>query len=794
MTLTIHLIGVCGTAMATLAALLKSKGHDVRGSDQNVYPPMSDFLAAAGHHRRCRATAPSTSPRRSTWSSSATRSRAATSELEEVLDRKIRYCSLPEAVRDHFLWGLAVDRDRRHAREDHDHVAGRLAAGARRRRSERLHRRHRRELRGQLPDRRRPRVRHRRGRVRQRVLRQDREVPEVPAGHRRRQQHRVRSRRHLSGPRRRSGWRSGASSTSIPRRGLLLLGADNAGGARAEGARSLPRSRRSGVSDGSALAGARSAASPAHRRRSACGAAATPIGSFELPLLGAYNVRNALAAIAVGAAVGLNTDTMAQGLRHSRACGAGWSFAAPPRRRGLRRLRASPDGDCRDARGRPLGVSRTDGSGRSSSRDRPHPAGASFSRSSRARSATADRVILPGGVPVERCPKSERLSAEQLVADLQARGVDARYIPQVDDIVQNVAKRQPERRPGRRHVERRLRRHPPEAAGRAGGARHAGDCPRPKLDDPVRIAAAGDSALVRRAAADGSIRPSTIAPARSRRRSRTRWEAIAARRRRRLLHGHRLFRSLPGRARVARAGNGGSRARGGSGAAAYRALWSKCRCATEDDSRRTWPRSRRSRGCSRRRSIALHAAGTYRVYMVGFVPGFAYLAEVDPADRRAAACRRRARTCRPARWPSPAAQTGIYPAVTPGGWNIIGRTRAQAVRSRARRAIPLRPGDTRQVRPHLAGGIRVWSGLIWRASGFSGPACSQRSRTLAAGVPGRRRPRRRPDGRVFPSSRQSPRGQRRQCGGAGSHAGRTGDRGHGRGRVRGRGGAVRHVR
>src|SRR5215217_2808939 len=42
----IHLIGVCGTAMATLAALLKSRGHDVRGSDQNVYPPMSDFLAA----------------------------------------------------------------------------------------------------------------------------------------------------------------------------------------------------------------------------------------------------------------------------------------------------------------------------------------------------------------------------------------------------------------------------------------------------------------------------------------------------------------------------------------------------------------------------------------------------------------------------------------------------------------------------------------------------------------------------------------------------------------------------
>ena len=46
--LRIHLIGVCGTAMATLAALLKRRGHDVRGSDQNVYPPMSDFLASEG--------------------------------------------------------------------------------------------------------------------------------------------------------------------------------------------------------------------------------------------------------------------------------------------------------------------------------------------------------------------------------------------------------------------------------------------------------------------------------------------------------------------------------------------------------------------------------------------------------------------------------------------------------------------------------------------------------------------------------------------------------------------------
>jgi UDP-N-acetylmuramate: L-alanyl-gamma-D-glutamyl-meso-diaminopimelate ligase len=41
----IHLIGICGTGMASLAAMLKERGYDVSGSDEGVYPPMSDFLA-----------------------------------------------------------------------------------------------------------------------------------------------------------------------------------------------------------------------------------------------------------------------------------------------------------------------------------------------------------------------------------------------------------------------------------------------------------------------------------------------------------------------------------------------------------------------------------------------------------------------------------------------------------------------------------------------------------------------------------------------------------------------------
>lgn len=44
--LSIHLIGICGTGMGSLAGLLKAAGHTVRGSDHNVYPPMSDKLEA----------------------------------------------------------------------------------------------------------------------------------------------------------------------------------------------------------------------------------------------------------------------------------------------------------------------------------------------------------------------------------------------------------------------------------------------------------------------------------------------------------------------------------------------------------------------------------------------------------------------------------------------------------------------------------------------------------------------------------------------------------------------------
>ena len=100
----IHLIGVCGTAMATLAAMLKRKGHDVRGSDQDVYPPMSDFLASEAIPTLAGYRAEHITGDLDLVVIGNAISRG-NPELEEVLDRKIRYSSLPEAIREQFLWG-----------------------------------------------------------------------------------------------------------------------------------------------------------------------------------------------------------------------------------------------------------------------------------------------------------------------------------------------------------------------------------------------------------------------------------------------------------------------------------------------------------------------------------------------------------------------------------------------------------------------------------------------------------------------------------------------------------------
>ena len=99
----IHFIGVCGTGMATLAAMLKQRGRDVQGSDHNVYPPMSDFLRREGIRVLEGYDAAHITPtiERIVVGKAISRGNP---ELEEVLDRKIRFQSLPEAIRDEFLW------------------------------------------------------------------------------------------------------------------------------------------------------------------------------------------------------------------------------------------------------------------------------------------------------------------------------------------------------------------------------------------------------------------------------------------------------------------------------------------------------------------------------------------------------------------------------------------------------------------------------------------------------------------------------------------------------------------
>jgi UDP-N-acetylmuramate: L-alanyl-gamma-D-glutamyl-meso-diaminopimelate ligase len=100
----VHLIGVCGVAMATLAALLRQRGHEVTGSDQAVYPPMSDFLRQEGIPVLDGYRAEHITGDLDLVVVGNAISRG-NPELEEVMDRKIRYASLPEVVRDEFLWG-----------------------------------------------------------------------------------------------------------------------------------------------------------------------------------------------------------------------------------------------------------------------------------------------------------------------------------------------------------------------------------------------------------------------------------------------------------------------------------------------------------------------------------------------------------------------------------------------------------------------------------------------------------------------------------------------------------------
>jgi KipI family sensor histidine kinase inhibitor len=91
--------------------------------------------------------------------------------------------------------------------------------------------------------------------------------------------------------------------------------------------------------------------------------------------------------------------------------------------------------------------------------------------------------------------------------------------------------------------------------------------------------------------------------------------------------------------------------------------------------------------------IRIHCSGNYRVFMLGFLPGFPYLGGMD--ERIAAPRLEKPRTKIPAGSVGIAGkQTGIYPLDSPGGWRIIGRTPVKMYDPEAKDPVPIRAGDT----------------------------------------------------------------------------------------------------
>src|SRR5690349_10495790 len=103
----IHLIGICGTAMASLAGMLKQKGFQVTGSDAAAYPPMSDFLSELGIPVAQPFDARNLEPRPELVVIGNAISRGNV-ELEHVLDQRIPFASMPQVLHDEFLVGKEV--------------------------------------------------------------------------------------------------------------------------------------------------------------------------------------------------------------------------------------------------------------------------------------------------------------------------------------------------------------------------------------------------------------------------------------------------------------------------------------------------------------------------------------------------------------------------------------------------------------------------------------------------------------------------------------------------------------
>ncbi|MGO9210411.1 MAG: UDP-N-acetylmuramate:L-alanyl-gamma-D-glutamyl-meso-diaminopimelate ligase [Terriglobales bacterium] len=100
----VHLIGVCGTAMASLAGMLKQRGFRVTGSDAAAYPPMSEFLASLSVPVAEPYAEANLKPRPDLVVVGNAISRG-NPELEHVLDERIPMRSLPQVLQEYFLRG-----------------------------------------------------------------------------------------------------------------------------------------------------------------------------------------------------------------------------------------------------------------------------------------------------------------------------------------------------------------------------------------------------------------------------------------------------------------------------------------------------------------------------------------------------------------------------------------------------------------------------------------------------------------------------------------------------------------
>lgn len=105
--------------------------------------------------------------------------------------------------------------------------------------------------------------------------------------------------------------------------------------------------------------------------------------------------------------------------------------------------------------------------------------------------------------------------------------------------------------------------------------------------------------------------------------------------------------------------------------------------------------------------VRIHASGDYLVYMIGFMPGFAYLGGLAKAV--ATPRRKTPRTAVPAGTVGiGGSQTGVYPLVSPGGWNLIGRTPRAIFDIRREEPTLLATGDRVRFRPMTSDEFSAW--------------------------------------------------------------------------------------